>query len=345
MVDQRFHVVGQLLLGRRHHLGVVRHQRPLGHAFQRLHGNAPGLAHLGDPHQIPVQNIAPLAHGNLEVELLIARVGLVLADVIRNAAGPEQRPRDAERIGLLDRHGANALRAPQVDGVVREQFLVLVHAVGEGFQKIPAVVIKRRVGLARDAAHPEIARHHADAGDFLENLQELLALPEAIEKDGHRAQIERVGAEPDQVAVQARHLGEQHAQVLTALGNLHVQEFLDRQDEAQVVRHGRQIVHAVGHGESLVVGLLLHVLLDAGVQVADDGLAGEHRLAVEFEHHAQNPVGARVLRPHVERHGLGLDGTEHVAVEGVRLPGLRGHQRLLIPIPPPWACPRAYPGR
>src|SRR6185295_7660663 len=43
-------------------------------------------------------------------------------------------------------------------------------------------------------------------------------------------------------------------------------------------------------------------LLDARVEVADDGLGRNDDLAVELQHEPKHPVGARVLRPHVDGH-------------------------------------------
>ena len=41
-----------------------------------------------------------------------------------------------------------------------------------------------------------------------------------------------------------------------------------------------------------------------GVQVADDRLAAQHRLALQLEHQAQHAVRRRVLRTHVDDHRL-----------------------------------------
>ncbi len=85
-------------------------------------------------------------------------------------------------------------------------------------------------------------------------------------------------------------------------GNLQPEQFLHRQAVAQVVGKRRQVIHAVGEGDRLLVVLDLELLLDAGVQVADIGLALDHGFAVELEHQAQHAVRGRVLRPHVEDH-------------------------------------------
>ena len=69
----------------------------------------------------------------------------------------------------------------------------------------------------------------------------------------------------------------------------------------------RQVVHAGDVGRPLDVGELLGRLLHAGVEVADDRLGAQHGLAVELDHEPEHPVGGRVLRTHVDDHGLVID--------------------------------------
>ena len=170
--------------------------------------------------------------------------------------------------------------------------------------------------LQRDAADAEVAGHHALAGDGLEDAQQLFALAEAVEEDGERADVHGVRAEPDEVRVEARQLVEQHAEPLRALGDLESEQLLDRQAVGQVVGHRAEIVDAVGERDDLLVELGLAGLLDAGVQIADVGRERDDGLAVDLEHQAQNAVRGRVLRAHVEDHGV-LAGGGGVAVLGV----------------------------
>ena len=87
-------------------------------------------------------------------------------------------------------------------------------------------------------------------------------------------------------------------------GNLQLQQLFHRQAVGQVVGHRAQVVDAVGQRHHLLVELGLAGLLDAGVQVADVGRQRDDDLAVDLQHHAQHAVRGRVLRPHVEHHGV-----------------------------------------
>ena len=53
--------------------------------------------------------------------------------------------------------------------------------------------------------------------------------------------------------------------------------------------------------DGLPPGLRLHVLLEAGVQVADDRADARDRLAVEVDDEAQDAVRGRVVGPEVDR--------------------------------------------
>jgi hypothetical protein len=67
-------------------------------------------------------------------------------------------------------------------------------------------------------------------------------------------------------------------------------------------------------GDDLLVELGFAGLFDAGVQVADVGGEGDDGLAVNLEHEAEHAVCGRVLRPHIDDHGLVGDGVAAVLV-------------------------------
>ena len=58
--------------------------------------------------------------------------------------------------------------------------------------------VRRQVGL--EAAGHDVAGHHAHAGAHLEDVEDHLALAEAVEEDALRPEVQRAGPEPDEVA-------------------------------------------------------------------------------------------------------------------------------------------------
>src|SRR6266850_1971376 len=76
----------------------------------------------------------------------------------------------------------------------------------------------------------------------------------------------------------------------------------------------RKRVVAVRDHHALLPAQRLHLLLDPGVEVADDRLDAAHLLAVQVDDQPQHAVRGRVMRPEV-------DG-EQLAAEGAMLAGL-----------------------
>ena len=117
----------------------------------------------------------------------------------------------------------------------------------------------------------------------------------------------------------AVHLGHEHADPDGTLGDLDVEELLDGERERQLGEKRRGVVHARHVGGTLQVGEVLAGALHAGVQVADDGLASQHGLALEFEHEPEHTMGARMLRAHVDDHGLIVGGLVEFVLERLGL--------------------------
>ena len=157
-----------------------------------------------------------------------------------------------------------------------------------------------------DAADADVAGHHACARGPLEEVEDLLALAEAVEKHRHGAQFKRTRAQPYQVAGDTLQLGQQDTQVLRALRDLvgDTQDLLDGQTEAQVVRERGEIVDAVRQRDRLGIGLRFARLLNARVEITDVGSGLHHGFSVQLEEHAKHAVRGRVLGSHVEDHGL-----------------------------------------
>ncbi len=179
---------------------------------------------------------------------------------------------------------------------------------GKSSQKRTNRVVKTDRRLQADSADADVAGHHALAAHGLEDALQLLTLAEAVKEDGQRADVHGVRAQPDQVRVQPHQLVEEHAQPLRLLRNLQPQQLLDGQRVGRVVGHRGEVVDAIRQRDYLLVELRLAGLLDAGVQVADVGRERDYRFAVDLQHQSQHAVCRRVLRPHVDDHGVVLRG-------------------------------------
>ena len=85
-----------------------------------------------------------------------------------------------------------------------------------------------------------------------------------------------------------------------AARHLDPEQLLDREDVEELVRVERDVVDARRVRDRLPPRLGLHVLLEAGVQVADDRADARDRLAVEVDDEPEDAVRRRVVRPEVD---------------------------------------------
>ena len=79
-----------------------------------------------------------------------------------------------------------------------------------------------------------------------------------------------------------------------------LEQLLDREHEDELVVLEGDVVDPLRVRDRLPPRLVLHVLLEAGVQVADDRAQADDALAVEVDDEAQHAVRRRVVRPEVD---------------------------------------------
>ena len=216
----------------------------------------------------------------------------------------QQRAGHAEVEQLLLGQRADAAQALHEDLVLVQQVAVDVGALGHDARE-PADHLDPAGGdVLDDAADLEVARVHALAGRHLEQVEELLALAEAVPPDRDRAEVQRARPEPHEVAHDPVELHVDDAQVLRAPGDLDLEQRLDGAAERVRVEVVGEVVHPLDDGDGLPVALLLGRLLDPGVDVADDRLDVAQDLAVERDEQAQHAVRGRVVRADVQRQQL-----------------------------------------
>src|SRR5581483_8965689 len=114
-------------------------------------------------------------------------------------------------------------------------------------------------------------------------------------------ELERRRPEPYEMRVDAVQLAQERAHPCRLRRDLEFEELLDGADEHVLVVLEGDVVDALGVRDALPPRLLLHVLLEPGMQVADHGLDPGDVLAVEVDDQAQDAVRRRVVRPEVDR--------------------------------------------
>ena len=167
--------------------------------------------------------------------------------------------------------------------------------------------------VAIDAAEPVVVRVHSLAGDRLVELHQLLALLEHPQERRHRPDVERHGGDVEQMAEDAGDLVEQHPDVLCPDRHLDAEQLLDREHEAVLLHHRRDVLEPVEVGDALQVGADLDELLGAAMQQPDVRVGPLDHLAVHLQDEAEHTVRGRVLRAEV-------DGESALLELGHRLP-------------------------
>ena len=161
--------------------------------------------------------------GNLEIELFVARIGLGLADVERHARGAEHGAGDAQIQHVFERDEADALRADASrSDSSRADSSYSSTLLGNWRMNLPTAFCQPRGGSSASAAEADVAGHHALAGEHFEDAQNVFALAEAVEEHAHRADVERVRSQPDQVAVQPRRARSASRAVHCACGGISI---------------------------------------------------------------------------------------------------------------------------
>ena len=240
------------------------------------------------------------AGGDFEIVLLVAGIGLRLAQIPFHAGRAQHRAGDAVFLALVGDQNAHVLQPPHPDPIVGQQFLVFIHFGQEPVAELLDLLLETVVGLVQQPADAEGVGGEPRAAVLLENLERFFALAQAIENRRNGADIEGVRAQPQQMAGDAVQLGEDHAHRLRPRRRFDVEQLLDRQAVAQAVGDRGHVIHAVHIGGELLIGAVFADLLHPAVQVADDALGAVDFLAVELQDHAQHAVGGRMLRTHVD---------------------------------------------
>jgi len=154
--------------------------------------------------------------------------------------------------------------------------------------------------VLRESADAQVTMRDARAGDLFEQPPDPLARFHHPEKHRRRAEFHRARGAAGQVIGDAREFAENDADVRATLGDLHAEEFLDGEREADVVQERRDVVQAVRVREHLRPGAALAHLLEAAVEVAGLHVAPDDGLAVDLEHDADRPVHRGMRGAHVE---------------------------------------------
>ena len=220
---------------------------------------------------------------------------------------------DAGEPGLED-------RVLVAEGCVLRQ--VFPHPYDQIFDEIQRSVRK----ILGDAARPDVGVIHPQTRDQLERVQHLLPLAESDGHHGKCADLHAAGGDAHQMRGDAIQLHHQHPNDVGLLWDLRldVEQPLHTQAVGRLLVQRREVVHPGTEGDPLSPATELHVLFDAGVQVADAATGLGDRFALQFQDQPQYAVCGRMLGTHVDHDSLvatlgllGDDGVPILSGDGV----------------------------
>ena len=161
------------------------------------------LAHLLHADDLAVVIVAVPADRDVEIELLVALVGLRLAQVPRRPGAAHHDARETPAPGVLQRDDGDIDVALLEDAVADDELVEIVAHLEEGVAERLDVVDEIRRQVLMHAAGPHVVGVHARAGGALVEHHQLLALLEAPERRRQGADVHRLRGDVEEVRKQA----------------------------------------------------------------------------------------------------------------------------------------------
>lgn len=271
-----------------------------------LADDADGLADFLHTHLETGVAVTLRGHGDIELIVFVAEVGVGFAQVAVHAAGAQVVACHAAAQSHLTGDDTHTHQTVDEHLVVEEKLFHLIHGLERVVAEIKNLFLDALGQVARHAADAGVAGGEAGAANLFVEVMHALLFFESVEEGGHGACVHGVHTRAEEAGGNARQLAAEHADSLTALGQLPTEQLLHRAGVGDVVAHGGEVVHAVRVGHKLVVVAVLRDFFHAAVQVADDGVTGHNLLTVNDNLEAQHAVCRGVGGTHIQGHELAV---------------------------------------
>ncbi len=260
------------------------------------------LAHLLHADEVARGHVRAVGEGHVELQPVVGGVGAVLAEVALQAGGPEHRPGDPVRNAVVRLQDAQPVAPLAEDGRAEAELVVLVQPVADPVEHLAGAVRKPGRDVVADAAHAHVLVCHARAGVVLQQVEDKVAVPHAVEERAHQPDVLDEGGVPHDVGREPLELVAHRAQIVGPLGRRDVQRLLGGEDVEVLPREPGDVAAPVHERDHLVVVPVLADLLDPPVEVAHLRVDIEDQLAVDPDAKVPETVRHGVLGPHVDPH-------------------------------------------
>src|SRR5262249_20711683 len=162
------------------------------------------------------------ADRHFEGQLIVDRVRPEPAQIVVDAGAAQTRSGNSVFHGQLLFQDADSLGALEEYWILSDYRFVFVDPVRKLLRELLQLGKPTRGRFAHHSANPYVVEHHALPGNRFEQVKQFFPLAERVKgKAEHGAQIDQIGAQPEQVRTDAIHLRNHHAHVLGAGRNLH----------------------------------------------------------------------------------------------------------------------------
>src|SRR5258708_776275 len=245
--------------------------------------NAHTLAQFTHTAQEAVVYVAVFTSGNVEVIGFVTEVRHRLTNIPVDTGTAQHGSGAAPGHCFFGGDHTQALCAVNPEWVIDQQRFVVIDLAGEIVHKLLERGYKFIGDVAPQATGPEVAAHHALPRNHLEHVQDHFTFTEAIQEYTHRAEVEGMGSQPDQMAIDARQFRQNHSNHLRTFRHIEVCQLFDSHAVHKVVAHRVQVIDAIRHDHGLFPGLRLHVLFDARMEVAHIRDASYDVFAIKFQ--------------------------------------------------------------
>ena len=251
MMNHRFHTAAQLGARRRRKLAVRCNEGTGLEQAQSLPDDLDRFAKLAHAHAIARVNIAAGLQRHIKLKVFVAGIWHCAAHIKVHPRAAQRRARHAPRQRLIAIHNSNVNCARQINRILVQQALVVIQLFGKVVEERLDRFRKLGRHIAPHATRANIGRHHALSADQLKQVHDALAIAEAVDEDAAGIQVNRGGAQPNQMRGNALQLRAYYTQHLRALRHFNCAQLLNRQAIRQVVAHVVEVVHAVRHHQRL----------------------------------------------------------------------------------------------
>ncbi len=195
-----------------------------GEAIKTLANDVNALAHLLDADVVAIPAIteiphAAVAHGDIELEIIVNEIGLDAAEVPGDSAAAEHGTGDAVVQSHFFGQHADARGTFDEDVIEAEEVVVLGDFGFKVVEEFTAFVDPLRGEIVGEAADGGVAVSEAGAASCFKEIEDKFALAERVKEGCEGTQIETIGAHADEVRRNAVEFAHDHANELGAAGD------------------------------------------------------------------------------------------------------------------------------